>query len=272
MKRIAIALLTSAAVVGLSQAASAADLAVKAAPPAPAPVATWTGFYIGVHGGGAWQNSPNWSFVDPNFVPGVTGIVPQTLTAQTALGGVGGLQAGYNWQFAPAWVAGIEGDISWTSLGQSIGVNVPTGASGIRAPIALTMSENTRWLASARARLGFTGWGNGLYYATGGVAWADTEYDGATLNQETNIRFGNSHHYVSETTKTGWVVGGGAEYQVTQNILLRGEYLYYKFNNGFTGTASGTTIAGLPLTTLPVNFTWNSYNVQVARVAVSYKF
>ncbi len=65
MKRIAIALLTSAAVVGLSQAASAADLAVKAAPP-PAPVPTWTGLYIGVHGGAAWHVHPErGTFTDP---------------------------------------------------------------------------------------------------------------------------------------------------------------------------------------------------------------
>ena len=111
MKRIAIALLTSAAVVGLSQAASAADLAVKAAPPPPAPVPTWTGLYIGVHGGAAWQSTPTWNFTDPTGV-----LANQSITGTSNLGAVGGLQAGYNWQVLPVWVLGVEGDISWTSL------------------------------------------------------------------------------------------------------------------------------------------------------------
>ncbi len=67
MKRVAIALLTGAALVGLNQVASAADMAVKAAPP-PAPLPTWTGFYVGVHAGPAWQSNPSWSFNDPNGV------------------------------------------------------------------------------------------------------------------------------------------------------------------------------------------------------------
>src|SRR5262245_32167510 len=66
MKQIAIALLAGvAAVVGLNQGASAADLPVKAAPP-PAPVPVWTGFYVGVHAGAAWQSAPNWTLTDPN--------------------------------------------------------------------------------------------------------------------------------------------------------------------------------------------------------------
>jgi outer membrane immunogenic protein len=32
----------------------AADLAVKAPPPAAAPAYSWTGFYTGLDGGGAW--------------------------------------------------------------------------------------------------------------------------------------------------------------------------------------------------------------------------
>src|SRR6478609_7204405 len=77
--------------------------------PAPVVVPTWTGFYIGVHGGAAWQSTPNWTFFDPN---GALVALPIN-GGNPALGGVGGFQAGYNWQFAPSWVVGVEGDISW---------------------------------------------------------------------------------------------------------------------------------------------------------------
>src|SRR5262249_18348607 len=135
MKRVAIALLAGvAAVAGLGYSASAADLAVKAPPPAPLP--SWTGFYLGVHAGAAWQQAKDTTWVDPNFLLGVAGAVPSPLTigGRTDLGGVGGFQAGYNWQtWWPAWVVGIEGDISFASLSnrstQSPAV-FATGAAG----------------------------------------------------------------------------------------------------------------------------------------------
>jgi outer membrane immunogenic protein len=114
MKRVAVAVLAGvAAVVGLGHAASAADLAI---PPPPPPPPSWTGFYIGVHAGAAWQSSKDWNFVDP-----FGHILPVTLTGSAPLGAVGGIQGGYNWQFAPAWVLGVEGDISWSSLGDNRG-------------------------------------------------------------------------------------------------------------------------------------------------------
>ena len=114
MKRIAIALLAGvAAVAGLSYSASAADLAVA---PAPLAVPSWTGFYIGAHVGAAWQNFSSGSIDDPNGF-----LASGALPGGSALGAVGGFQAGYNWQFAPAWVVGVEGDFSWTSLSDQRG-------------------------------------------------------------------------------------------------------------------------------------------------------
>jgi outer membrane immunogenic protein len=112
MKRIAIALLAGvAAVAGLGHAASAADLAI---PPPPPPLPSWTGFYIGAHAGAAMQTgTPDWEFNDPNGFFSTTDL---NRSGNSALGGVGGFQAGYNWQFAPAWVVGVEADISWASL------------------------------------------------------------------------------------------------------------------------------------------------------------
>jgi outer membrane immunogenic protein len=269
MKRIAIALLTSAAVVGLSQAAFAADLAVKAAPPPP-PAPTWTGLYIGVHGGGAWQSTPTWNFTDPSGT-----LANQSLTGTNTFGAVGGLQAGYNYQFAPAWVAGIEGDISWTSL-QAQRTNNPllTVAGVPLAGSSVTMSQNERWLASVRGKLGFTGWWNTMFYGTGGIAWANAEYTGTAIAGPLAAGLGAATSNTSvTTTNTGWVAGGGAEWMATTNILLRVEYLYYRINGGQNNSATFTPgIAPVAAATAPLGYSWSNYNVQVARVAVSYKF
>jgi outer membrane immunogenic protein len=280
MKGIIIALLAGvAAVAGIGHSASAAELAVKALPPAPV-LPSWTGFYIGVHGGAAWQSSSNWNFQDPN---GIIAPVGLNQVGNQALGGVGGLQFGYNWQFAPAWVAGIEGDWSWASLSDKrtagplsfgAGANgiIAQGAAGLPVPnTAVQMSANTEWLASVRAKLGFTGWlNNTMFYATGGVAWTQVEYSALETNQPptfaTNFASNTSFHH----TNSGWVVGGGAEWMATTNILLRAEYLFYNFSEG--PTASAFLFPNPGAFPAAFNYNWSSYNVQVFRLAGSYKF
>jgi outer membrane immunogenic protein len=277
MKRITIALLTGAALaLSVSQGASAAELAVKAAPPPP-PAPSWTGLYIGVHAGAAWQSAPQWSFFDPNAAAGLNVLTANTNVGGTpALGGVGGIQAGYNWQFAPAWVVGIEGDISWASLADHRGSPIFFGPASATPgfPVVtggVQMSANTEWLSSVRGKFGFTGWlNNTMLYATGGVAWANIEYaaNGFTGPPATALTQSNTSF---DTTRSGWVVGGGAEWMATTNILLRAEYLFYNINNGNVAASAGffPPIGGL---TLPFTYNFASYNVQVFRVAGSYKF
>ena len=276
MKRVAIALLAGVAAVAGVGYASAADLAVKAPPPAPLP--SWTGFYLGVHAGAAWQEQKDVTWVDPNFLLGIAGAVPspRTINGRTDLGGVGGFQMGYNWQtWWPAWVVGVEGDISFASLSnhstQSPAV-FATGAAG--TPIggaafnttSLQASQNTEWLSSVRGKIGFTGWlNNTMFYATGGVAWAQVEHvgSGVFFNGFTDQTQPN------HTVRTGWVVGAGAEWMATTNILLRAEYLYYQINSN-KGLQAPFLSPGFGVAA--PTFTWQNYNVQVFRIAGSYKF
>jgi outer membrane immunogenic protein len=246
----------------------AADLAI--APPSIPVVPSWTGFYIGVHAGAGWQSSSNPTFSDPT-----NGFYQTTnLAGSAALGGVGGIHAGYNWQFAPAWVVGFEGDLSWTSLSdQRTAAPLITTAAFGGAPFpnsSVAMSANIEWLSSARAKLGYVGWWNTMFYATGGVAWANVEYSGQ-LTVAPVAGFANSVIGSTSftTTKSGYVVGGGAEWQATANILLRAEYLFYSINQGANGSATQFPV---PPLNAPVIFTWSSYNVQVFRIAGSYKF
>ncbi|MBV8747074.1 MAG: outer membrane beta-barrel protein [Xanthobacteraceae bacterium] len=193
------------------------------------------------------------------------------------MGAVGGLQIGYLWQFAPIWVAGLEGDISWASLGDQRSGALLNGTTGALVPAStLQMSANTQWLSSVRGRLGVVGW-NTLWYVTGGGAWVNTEYTAtATAGQFGAGLAAPLSNTSFNTTKAGWVVGGGAEWHATTNILLRAEYLYYKVNNAATGSSAfvpGTIpFGGAGSATAPVNYGWSSYNVQVGRVAVSYLF
>jgi outer membrane immunogenic protein len=93
--------LASAVTLGIAGlgAASAADMAVKARP-APVPVDlgyNWSGWYVGVNGGWAWDDSTGRldSFTAAFGPPIAGGAVPTDLGAKRE-GGFGGGQVGYN--------------------------------------------------------------------------------------------------------------------------------------------------------------------------------
>ena len=75
--------------------AQAADMAVKAPPPAPPLPYNWSGLYVGANFGGAWTNG-SLNIPNNNFYGGLTEFI-------------GGVQAGYNVQ-ADHLLFGVEGD------------------------------------------------------------------------------------------------------------------------------------------------------------------
>jgi outer membrane immunogenic protein len=132
-----------------AHAAAAADLSLaplyKAPPAAVTQVYDWTGFYVGVNGGGGWGHS-YWNGQSTGI--GLSG------------GQVGGT-AGYNWQSGHA-VFGLEGDLDWSNLkGSSTTALCPGGC---------TTSDS--WLSTVRGRLGYA-FGGVLPYVTGGLAVGD---------------------------------------------------------------------------------------------------
>lgn len=197
---------------GVVQAASAADMPVKARAPVAAPAWNWTGCYVGINGGGAWGRSDQLDIVGDSFT-----------TPFDVRGAVAGGTVGCNYQFAPQWLAGVEGDWDWSS---KKGSSADLGPAGNPAFIS---STNEKWIATIRGRVGFLPMSNLLLFATGG--WADASVEAVVNIPGTGI--------FSETNnRTGWTAGGGFEWAiwpatpVAHNWLsLKAEYLYVKFNN-----------------------------------------
>jgi outer membrane immunogenic protein len=141
-------LVAGIALAALSALAQAADL-----PPAPQsyykapaflPPYSWTGFYIGVNGGGALGRS-NWDSVG----------------GFDTTGGLVGGTIGYNYQYSSA-VFGVEGDIDWSGLrGSTATATCPAGC---------TTSDS--WLSTIRGRLGYAA-GRFMPYVTGGAAFGN---------------------------------------------------------------------------------------------------
>ena len=85
---------------GMAAPASAADMAVKAPPPAPLPVIyNWSGFYIGANGG--------WGTERRCFDAFIGGVFVGSEGCHDASGGVVGGQIVYRWQTG-GWVFGLE--------------------------------------------------------------------------------------------------------------------------------------------------------------------
>jgi outer membrane immunogenic protein len=187
---------------GATVPALAADLGARnnytKAPVYAAPLYNWTGFYIGGHIGGAFSS-------DNNF----NGLVAGNNGNGRFLGG---LQAGADYQFAPNWVAGIEGQYSW--LGNNSSVIFPGG---------YIYTNNQRALGSVTGRLGYT-WGPALLYVKGGYAYSDNN-ETVTLGGVATPFALNAGH------SNGYTVGAGLEYMFAQNWSAKAEYQYYDFGN-----------------------------------------
>ena len=112
-----VALVAAAASILFTVAAAAADMPVKGRP-APAPIAlyNWTGFYIGVHGGGGWSDGDSFTNPIPSVAAWNRSADAFTLRGS---GGLAGVHGGYNWQVSPNWLVGVEGDWTWADINAS---------------------------------------------------------------------------------------------------------------------------------------------------------
>jgi len=241
--------------------ALAADLAPAAAPmyykapPVMAPQ-TWTGFYLGGDIGGAWSHTDgSWG--------GLAGVNP-TSGGENGSSFLGGAHVGYDYQFAPSWVIGVEGDWTWTHAGGSNSQTWTLAGTGTPIPgSATTMNATVDWLASIRGRLGYLITPSVMAYVTGGAAWGGIHY-GATASDP-------AAGYLASTafnnTSDGFVVGGGLEWAMTTHWSIRAEYLYYRLDSGQSALAP-SNVVGIG----PSSFGWGHTSVDVARAGLSYKF
>lgn len=227
MKKAAIFIAAVAALISTS--AWAADMAVKAPPPpAAASVPSWTGFYVGGNIGAALEHASSTSdFLDPAAPPGQRSNPQSNSFSNTRF--LGGVQAGYNWQFAPKWLIGVEGDWDWTDTANNFcrQTSVLAAACSDNMFGFETISSKTDWLATARGRLGVI-WGNWLFYGTGGAAWGRVN---STLTLSCLVAgCGSSTTKLLAsstvgTTRTGWVAGLGAEWMLARNWSVTAEWL-----------------------------------------------
>jgi outer membrane immunogenic protein len=184
--------ISAAALTAVAPVAFAADY--EPPPPPEIRATDWSGPYIG-------------GFVGGTFVEGGydTGVDPE----MSGAGAYGGILGGWNVQF-DSLVVGVEADYGW-------GFDTTAQNRDPAEATELTIDG----VGTIRARLGWAD-DDTLIYATGGYGWMKTTID--ALVGPLSIPDDDS------ATHDGWVVGGGIEHRVLENLSLRAEYLYGEFS------------------------------------------
>ena len=234
-------LLSVSLLLATGASALAADLGpapVKAPMAAPMMAAAynWSGFYVGVNGGGGWSN-----------FTGVGGTIPG-VNSLNASGAVAGGQAGGNYQIGNV-VLGLEGSYDWADIRNTqVG---PLGAG------TLTLVTKNDYIATVAGRVGYA-FDRVLIYGKGGAAFTRDRLDANLAGPVPGTATGSFD-------RTGWLAGAGVEWAFWGNWSVKAEYDYM----GFAAMNEGNfvTTGGLAVTPATVKL-----NVQTATVGFNYKF
>jgi outer membrane immunogenic protein len=279
-------------------AALAADLPSRKGPPVlpppPPPPPLWTGFYAGLNAGYGFGTNSNTqsiglgsqTFTGFGYPYNTKDAALQridlnkyfwsgnsTLGAGLALSGVGGAnqsgfigggQVGYNYQWGPSFVIGLEADIQGTGIRGSsytAGIGADSAVVGYdryhvfsaesQAWGGTRVNAGVDWLGTVRGRVGYLFTPTLLAYVTGGLSYGGVyanvnnygvssttinayHYDGK-LDERDSGREGFSHTFIGGGNKSqtlvGWNVGGGLEWLVAPNWSVKAEAIYWNLGN-----------------------------------------
>ena len=251
MKRFAIVGAGLLSIAGFASAASAADLSGRPYTKAPAmvaPIYDWSGFYIGLNGGGA---SSHECLTITSAAGAPAG--PSSEGCHDATGGLVGGQLGYRWQFAN-WVLGVEGQGDWASL---------TGSNAsLTAVIPYANQTTVDAIGLLTGQVGYS-WNNVLAYLKGGAGVTDNKYSSFFT---VGNAFGGAGTVFNQTTETRWggAVGAGVEVGFAPNWSVALEY-----DHLFMGTNSVTFPASAIAVTRSDNI---QQDVDMGMVRVNYRF
>lgn len=210
-------------------------------------VYNWTGFYAGLHAGGAWSETKGSDSFD----------VPTEITRQSLRGAFGGAQLGYNYQFGRAvWGAELSG-----SYGQING----SGDCFINSSFLLFPGESLNchsrqdWSLQLLTKLGYAlSDGRLLPYVTGGVVLSRF---GVKKHFDDGLGF--TDDWGQRHAQAGAGLGAGFQYALGNGFSLGVEYLYVNFLNQDHTSISATG---------DVFISDQNLNTQSVRVVLNYTF
>jgi opacity protein-like surface antigen len=180
----------------------------------------WTGPYIGVSAGATVWGHEDWIYqISRNKVDGLG-----------FAGYLAGGQAGYNVQVGK-YVFGIEGDYGWSNA---------HGGKSCPNAFFFTCVVEADQLGSLTGRLGYT-WGRALFYAKGGWAVGDVTLK-TVQNQALPTAPSNTPVNGETKTLSGWTLGGGMEFALTDRVSAKAEYMYYDLGSATYAVDNGLRV------------------------------
>lgn len=242
------------AILGIG-AASAADLPARVYTKAPPPLVSamydWSGFYIGLNGGGG-SSHMCWDITNNGGTPVSP---PSSEGCHNATGGTVGEQVGYRWQ-ASSWVFGVEAEGNWANFRGSNTNPLSAGFFNDQSKI------NAFGLFTGQVGYAVN---NVLFYAKGGAAVVRDRYNNVVLVAFVPLPAGATF---SDGTENRWggVAGAGIEFGFAPNWSVAVEY-----DHMFMGTKN-ITLNLLPPVAGPPSSHNISQDVDVGTVRVNYRF
>ncbi|GAA4657316.1 outer membrane protein [Bartonella pachyuromydis] len=248
------------------------------------PPFSWTGLYFGGQLGGfssksilnysADATTGKWAWVDKTLSPKPSGFI-------------GGGYLGSNIDLGNNLVLGVDTDFIWsgkkdTQTGKTReilddddldSINEVFKEAGIRIvkPAAqdetipnygdLVVSSVTlkeKWAGATRIRIGFAS-DRVMPYISGGIAYAQMQYTMSLLSksqEDQSIIFASGNVLDETKTMIGYTLGGGLDFAVTNDVVLRTEYRYADFGKKKFGKDK-----------LEIDYKTNDF-----RVGIAYKF
>jgi outer membrane immunogenic protein len=275
----------------------------------------WSGMYLGLNAGYGWsghgvqttsdaynQYANSWNSnagITVGSVQPINGLAQANSgwSSVNQSGFLGGLQAGYNYQFGKKIVIGLETDIQGSSMNGSSTYSGaaktdywrPAGAGQLVQTEHMVAGGDVQagmnWFGTLRGRVGYLITPTFLTYATGGLSYggvyAQTNFISSSnvisnLNGSTTYAQILSGKGQATNSLVGWNAGAGAEWMLISNWSLKTEAIYYDLGsmlltgNGYSPTVTDSTIRGQYQA---VNTkTSIRYNGVIARMGVNYHF
>src|SRR5438552_4609079 len=179
----------------------------------------WTGFYIGGNLGYAFGGDDKVG-LQSSGLPSSPDFGINDIDKLELNGFFGGGQIGADWQWNSlvlGAIADVEGSTTYDDFTETFVAN--TGAD-----LKVHASDDIDWWGTVRGRLGWA-FDRVLIYGTGGLAWADIDYDTRGFNLDSGLQFDARKH----DTRLGYAVGGGLAWGIDENWSVGAEYLYVNF-------------------------------------------
>lgn len=233
MIRIAAVLLATTALAAPAMAADFGMVQTMGSPMETAPTTDWTGFYISVFGGAAFNPATpgvlqidqdlDGDFNEPLVGP-LAAAFGVAFSGSRDAGAFGGIGAGYDMQMDQFVVGGIV-DIAYVDYS-----DIQQGFS--TTPVAYTETRTVGVLGTLRLKAGYLVTDDVLAYVHGGVAVGEVKNSFTSPGNPNGVQSGG------QGAQVGFQIGAGVETRVASNLTLGLEYAYTNlgtnnFNNRF---------------------------------------